>query len=143
MCCCSTCPPKLCYLAFDDLLEKASLRRDSKTIENLDVCVELGIFKTRLNHFIAAALAPMKIYKSLSLAPRLCLSLLTSHLLKNSLKTMIRRDYVCFLPSSFKNSTFNLMGSKTGWCSTCVESESSKSLPREWMVGLLVAQRDV
>jgi hypothetical protein len=92
---------------------------------------------------MAVALALAKRYKSLSFSPLLLLSLLALHFLKNSLKTLYRRNYVCFLPSSFKNSTFNLMGSKTGWCSTCVESESSKSLPREWMVGLLVAQRDV
>jgi hypothetical protein len=143
MCCCSTCPPKLCYLAFDDLLGSGRMRHDFKTIINLDVCVKLVISKTGLNHFMAAALALAKRYKRLSFSPLLLPSLLTLHFLENSLKTSYRRNYVCSLPSSFKNSTFNLMGSKTGWCSICVESESSKSLPHEWMVGLLVAQQDV
>jgi hypothetical protein len=143
MCCFSTCPPKLCCLAFDDLLGSGSIRPDSKTIINLDVCVESGISKMRWHHFKAAPLAPTKTYKSLSFSPSLLRSFHTTHLLENPLKTLVRRNHVCFLPSSFENRIFDLMAQNSSFCNACVESEGSKSLPRERIVGLLAPQWDI
>jgi hypothetical protein len=101
MCCCSTCPPKLCYLAFDDLLEKASLRRDSKTIENLDVCVEIGISKTSCDFCMAARVASAEIYKSLSFSPSFSLHNTPSRKLTQNFAP----KYLCRLSALFFSKT--------------------------------------